>query len=500
MRWKLFILLYILLVFSECIPAQDSARTNSINCLQILKSLSQEANRLERQHKSPAAGKIAEITDQISSAEISDNSSNDFDSMLVEIEKLSLPGDALAVYSSVSNNFIPEISFSEAAFRMLNAIQKRLESLFQGTRSDKKLVSMAIFATTNLSLSQMKTALIRRQIRILSECGKKEERLRCWLALNRMLSEIDVLKSESGSSAVQNSPYGIAILPGEILTKLKPLSENETDEDVRIYSSGVIKSVESAPPKYKEGITQIALNELENYNSKDRLINSEALELFHKADSTDIRAAKISLYTDAIKMDPRFTAAYSNRGSLFYAEGDYKHAEEDFQRALQLDPGYYTLYKYLGNCSYKMGHLEDAVKNFSESLKYEITDTLLINRGICYRQLGRLKEAAGDFSAAIRFNSRSLPARINRVQCYLALKQYEDAARDYQKLIQLQPQNSSYYYNLGCLYSIQKDWDKVVSIWEEGLQVNPQDENILKNLPKAKANLPVQTEKEKKSK
>lgn len=487
-------------MFSAGISAQDSAGISPINSIKILRDLSHEVSGLERQYNSPSAKKITEISDLLSSGEILDNSSNDFDSLLVEIEKVSLQVDALAVYSSISNDFMPEISFSEISFRMLNAVQRRLEILFQNQRSDKKLVSMAIFATTNLDLSRMKTGLMRRQIRILSECGKKEERLRCWLALKRMLNEIDVPKSESGSPAVQNSPYGIAILPGEIITKLKPLSENETDEDLRIYSSGIVKAVESAPPKYKEGITQIALNELDNYNPKDRLINAEALKLFHKADSTGSRAGKISLYTDAIKIDPKFTAAYSNRGSLFYEEGDYKKAEEDFRKALALDPGYFTLYKYLGNCSYKTGRLEDAVKNFSEALKYEINDTLLINRGICLRNLGKLNEAATDFSSAIRFNSKSLPARINRAQCLLALKQYEDAAKDYKKLIELQPQNSSYYYNLGCLYSIRKDWNKVIEIWERGLLANPKDENILKNLPKVKANLAEQVEKEKKVK
>lgn len=494
MKWKLFLPLFLL--FSQYILAQDSSGINAVNSLKVLKDLSLEARRLERQYNSPSAEKITNTSDKLSSGALADNSAAEFDSLLMGIEKISLPGDALAVYSSISNNFMPEISFSELSFRLLNAVQRNLESLFQSLRSDKKLVSIAIFATSNLEISRMKTALLRREIRILSECGKREERLRCWLALRRMLNEIDIPKSEGGNAAVKNSPYGIQLLPGEIMTKLQPLSENETDEEVRVYSSGVLVEIKSAPPKYKEGVIQIALNELANFNPKDRLIKSDALMLFHRADSTKSRMEKISLYTDAVKRDPKFTAAYTNRGSLYYEEGDYKKAAEDFKKALSLDPSYYTLYKYLGNCSYKSGNMEDAVRNFTEALKYEITDTLLINRGICYRKLGQLQSAAGDFSSAIRFNSRSLPAHINRVQCYLALKQYGEAAKDYEKLIQLEPRNSSYYYNLGCIYSIQKDWDKVVKIWEEGLLVNPNDENILKNLPKAKSNLASQSAKE----
>ncbi|MCU7493893.1 MAG: tetratricopeptide repeat protein [Ignavibacteria bacterium] len=498
MRCKFFIPVFILALFPlTTLPAQDSAKSGPypVNSFLVLNSLALDVGDLERQYAGPGAKSIIQKSNGLCSVELADNSGSDFDTMLVQIEKISIPGDVLAVYSSISNDFMPEITFSEAGFHILNAVQKRLEVLFQSLRSDKKLVNMAVFATSNLEISRIKTRLVRRQIRILSECEEKEERLRCWLAVKRMLDEIDIPKSESGDLAVQNSPYGIALLPGEILSKLKPLSENESDENIRMYSAGVLKALEVAPSKYREGTIQIALNELSNFNPKDRLINPGALELFHKADSTAGIEGKIALYTEAIKMDPKFTAAYSNRGSCYYELENYEKAEKDFQKALELDPGHYTLYKYLANCRYKTGCLEDAVKNFSEALKYEITDTLLVNRGVCYMKLGQLKAAVLDFSSAIRFNAGSLPARINRVQCYLTMKQYDEAANDYRKLILLQPKNSSHYYNLGCLYSIQKDWEKVVSTWEQGLLVNPGDENIRKNLPKAKANLNNETGK-----
>lgn len=497
MKLRIFIPLFIFILFSEKIPPQTNPpmEKTAVNALQTLNDLSHEISLLEKHYSSPSAKSLTGKSDLLCSYELIDNSGNDFDSLLAEIEKISLPGDALAVYSSITNDYMPEIAFSEVSFRLLNSVQKHLEELFQNLRSDRKMVSMAIFATSNVDISQMKTRLMRRQIRILSECGKKEERLRCWLAIGRMLNEIDIPKSESGSLAVQNSPYGIAVLSGEIMAKLVPLSENETDDEIKVYSARVLKAIETAGPKYKEGVTLIALNELENFNPKDRLINSDALALFHRAEGINSRAEKISIYTDAIKLDARFTAAYNNRGTCFFEEGDYNSAEEDFRKVLSLDPGYYTVYKYLGNCSYKKGRLEDAVKNFSEALKYEVNDTLLINRGICYQKLGQLKLAVSDFSSALRFNSNSLPARINRVQCRLTLKEYDEAEKDYLKLIRLQPGNSIYYYNLGCIYSIQKNWKKVVDVWEKGLIANPNDENILKNLPRAKANLASQTEK-----
>ena len=47
----------------------------------------------------------------------------------------------------------------------------------------------------------------------------------------------------------------------------------------------------------------------------------------------------IADFTEAIRLDGAFTAAYYNRGSAHKQKGDYRRARADFEEALRLDPG-----------------------------------------------------------------------------------------------------------------------------------------------------------------
>jgi Flp pilus assembly protein TadD len=43
-------------------------------------------------------------------------------------------------------------------------------------------------------------------------------------------------------------------------------------------------------------------------------------------------------YTAALRIDPNYAKAYSNRGVAYYNKEDYRRARADYEKALQLDP------------------------------------------------------------------------------------------------------------------------------------------------------------------
>ena len=45
-------------------------------------------------------------------------------------------------------------------------------------------------------------------------------------------------------------------------------------------------------------------------------------------------------YDKAIELDPKYAAAYNNRGWVYYLKKDYARAIADYDRALQLDPNF----------------------------------------------------------------------------------------------------------------------------------------------------------------
>jgi tetratricopeptide (TPR) repeat protein len=46
----------------------------------------------------------------------------------------------------------------------------------------------------------------------------------------------------------------------------------------------------------------------------------------------------IAWYSEAIKLDPRFALAYSNRGSAYYFKGEFDRAIADYNEVIRLDP------------------------------------------------------------------------------------------------------------------------------------------------------------------
>jgi len=109
-------------------------------------------------------------------------------------------------------------------------------------------------------------------------------------------------------------------------------------------------------------------------------------------------------YDKAIELDPRFYAAYTNRGRQYCTRRDFDKGIADFTRAIQLNPREHVAYQ---------------------------------NRGTAKTQKGDLEGALPDYTRAIELNPRYVRAYANRGQCYYELKQYAKAKTDLEKAIEL---------------------------------------------------------------
>ena len=72
------------------------------------------------------------------------------------------------------------------------------------------------------------------------------------------------------------------------------------------------------------------------------LLNSEPYPTSYVKGDYDLAIAD---YTQAIRLEPNFTAAYTNRGDAYVHKGDYDRAITDYESALQIHSG--GLYYYL---------------------------------------------------------------------------------------------------------------------------------------------------------
>lgn len=468
----------LLFLFASYIPSQEKLllRTGALDAFihfskEILKS-SQDTDELLLQG------------DKLASGDIRDTSEYRFEDYLEKINELREISVSISLPEK-SYGRQGEVIYNELYFRTLTAAQFNLERLYWNMPDHEKFTNALLFATTGREMSLKKTELLRKQFTLLNASDEKTFRLRTWLAVSRMLNDIDIPKSESGSQFVQRSPYGIIIRRGELSGKIRELAESENDSEVKNFAIRNVEAILSSPPKYKDPGRAIVIGKGPEVIN---LISKEALIYFNSAMESNSHSEKIALYTKAIRTDSVFPAAYYNRGVSYFEMKEYPAALSDFIESLKLDSNNTDVYSRLGDTYMQMEHYNQAVKNYTKALSYLPEEpSLYISRGISFERLREYESAIRDYTKAINLDTSSVSAYNNRAQCYVSLKDYNRAIADYNTLIRLRPDNSTYYFNLGCIYWEHKNWDKVKEVWQKGLTVNPEDQNILKNLPRVEA-------------
>jgi len=512
-------------------------------------------------------GIVAEM-DSLCEEEIVVSPINDIEKIEKQVDKASAIDNLLLDHAEKTNNNRLAISAREFKFRTLVKTQERIDDFFENRAIGEKVevendtldvikeeefnkgevhgkwvfkerVSLMLPAMqANERFSKEKTRHLLEMIDLLSEISDKNEKERCWLAIDRMLDEIDVQKSESGYRPFQRGPYGIYAQPGVIIDKLKAQHETETDEEIKAYSTKIINKLEKNLNARRRGRfwDKVALSKdldrkLEtgefdlkkpsddiNEPSIDGLTASEWFDKGYAAPDENL---KIEYYTKAIELSPRHAASFNNRGDACQAVGKEEQAFQDFSSAIQLDPEFAPAYINRGNIYQKRGKHEEAIQDFSRAIQLESHYTLAYNnRGMSYKNRGKYEEALIDFNRAIQLEPKFISAYFNRGDVYRKLGKdneaiqdytraieldpnfalaynnrglsynklgkYQPAIQDYKKAIEIDADYAAAYYNLGIAYWTLNRWNDVVKAWEKSLELNPDQSYIIQYLPRAR--------------
>ena len=144
---------------------------------------------------------------------------------------------------------------------------------------------------------------------------------------------------------------------------------------------------------------------------------------YEKVEMGDLYGA-IEDYTKAIKINPRNSTLYYNRGTIKVTLKEYYDAIQDFQKAVEIKPNFADAYNSLGN----------AVLAFSEWADRNISDSNLRDKTM---ELSA-KEAISYYNKAIQIDWNNAYAYANRANAKLKyLKDFQGAIIDYTKAIEI---------------------------------------------------------------
>jgi len=177
----------------------------------------------------------------------------------------------------------------------------------------------------------------------------------------------------------------------------------------------------------------------------------------------------------AIRLNPTSTA-YLQRGRVYNGKGDYDKAIEDFNQFIRLDPNNAGIYSNRGLAYTNKGDYDKAIEDFNKAISLDINDAYIYgNRGIAYDKKGNIDRAIEDYNQAIKLDPNDALAYNNRGNAYGKIGDYDNAIADYNHAIKLDPNYAGTYKNRGIIYFIKSDFNKAIADYSHAIRLDPND-------------------------
>jgi len=150
-----------------------------------------------------------------------------------------------------------------------------------------------------------------------------------------------------------------------------------------------------------------------------------------------------------------------SKGVEYAAQGKFKEAEGEFEKALKVDPSY-------GPAKSVLKMIEDLIDQ-----KIKTKTAVHLFRGISHRKKENWDESVAEFTKAIEIDPRYADAYNGRGLAYTMRAKFEQAISDYTKAIEIDPRFAEAYSNRGHAYNYQGQYNKAISDLNKALEINP---------------------------
>lgn len=145
-------------------------------------------------------------------------------------------------------------------------------------------------------------------------------------------------------------------------------------------------------------------------------------------------------YTNAIKLKPDYTEAYTKRGQILLMQEQFSAAIMDFDSALKYRQNDGLLLLYRGMALTSLKQYKEAIALFDRCIRLKSNmASAYFNRGLVRFQQRDYRNAQADLDSAIMINPYMEIAYYNRALCKMELapKGYPTACDDFQKAVSL---------------------------------------------------------------
>jgi tetratricopeptide (TPR) repeat protein len=148
----------------------------------------------------------------------------------------------------------------------------------------------------------------------------------------------------------------------------------------------------------------------------------------------------ISLWTHVLKIDPRNTIAYLDRGQAYIDAGELDKALADLDKLEELEPENLKIYNNRGIIHFKRGEYDKALNEFNRCIALNPRFQLgYLNRAILWGHVREFEKSIRDLTAAIEINKNFYLAYYYRGLAYKELNFLDRALADFKAAYKISP-------------------------------------------------------------
>jgi tetratricopeptide (TPR) repeat protein len=184
----------------------------------------------------------------------------------------------------------------------------------------------------------------------------------------------------------------------------------------------------------------------------------------------------IGAFTDAIRLDPAYAPAYSERAWAHHLRGVADLALADCDKALQLDPRLGTAYCHRAAALCSMGQLTKAIADCDTALRLDPSSARAYwVRGHAHLLQGDADRAVLDCDEAIWLDRRLPEAHLYRGQSFAHKGDHDRAIADYTQALRLDPRLAEAFRCRGDSYWARSDVPASLADHDQALGLDPHD-------------------------
>jgi len=190
----------------------------------------------------------------------------------------------------------------------------------------------------------------------------------------------------------------------------------------------------------------LLLISLTAFSQKELVFNKEGIEY---AKNGRIQLAFDS-FNNAIKANPNFSNAYTNRGNIFRMQKKYDLAIKDYSKSIELNPENLGVVYSRANTYSDKEDFKNAIKDYSIIIDQNPSFTdIYFDRAYANIRLENYNDAKNDLESQLALTPTDFKSLANLINIKTKLKLYDEALVDYEKILIAYPNQP----NLHILYS-----------------------------------------------